>query len=121
MAEFVRFTVSKELKEKQADLIEKIAKSGKVKIGINETTKAIERGTAKLVVIAEDVEPKEIVMHLPLLCEEKKIPFSYASTKKDLGKSAGLEVGSSAIAVVDEGNSKKELEDLIKKLNELRK
>lgn len=82
MAEFVRFSVGKELKEKQLELIEKTAKSGKVKIGVNETTKAVERGKAKLVVIGEDVNPKEIVMHLPLLCEEKNIPYTYVDKKR---------------------------------------
>ena len=37
--------------------------------GNDETTKAIERGNSKLVVIAEDVEPPEVVAHLPILCE----------------------------------------------------
>ena len=48
-------------------------------------TKAIERGNAKFVVIAEDVNPKEVVMHLPVLCDEKQVPYSYVATKKELG------------------------------------
>jgi len=42
------------------DIVEKAAKTGKIDKGINETTKAVERGVAKLVVIASDVEPKEL-------------------------------------------------------------
>ena len=121
MAEIVKSSVPKELQERQAQLIEKIKKGGKIKVGSNEVTKAIERGIAKFVVIAEDVEPQEIVMHLPLLCKEKNIPFSYIATKKELGKKAGIEVGTAAIAVLDEGDAKKELDDLTKKLNELKK
>ena len=60
-------------------------------------------------------------MHLPLLCEEKKIPYSYVSTKKELGQKAGIEVGTSSIAVIDEGDNKKELTELAKKLEELKK
>ncbi|MBU1120308.1 MAG: 50S ribosomal protein L7Ae [archaeon] len=121
MAELVRFSVGKELKEKQLDLIEKIAKSGKIKIGVNETTKAVERGKAKLVVIGEDVNPKEIVMHLPLLCEEKNIPYTYADKKEQLGEKTGIQVGTAAIAVIEEGNAKKELEEVIKRLTALKK
>ncbi len=121
MAEFVLFSIPKELQKRQAQLIEKIKKDGKIKVGSNEVTKAIERGTAKFVVIAEDVEPAEIVMHLPLLCKENNIPFSYIATKKELGASAGIEVGTAAIAVLDEGDAKKELEELAKKLNGLKK
>jgi len=121
MTEFVRFSVGKELKEKQMDFLEKAKKTGKIRIGINETTKAIERSQAKLVLIAEDVNPKEIVMHLPLLCEEKKIPYSYISTKKELGEKAGIEVGTASIAITDEGSAKKELDEIVKRVNELKK
>jgi len=121
MAEYVKFSVPDELRAKQAALLEKAAKSGKVKIGANEATKAAERGTAKLVVIAEDVSPPEIVMHLPLICREKNIPFSYVSTKKGLGQYAGIDVGTSAVAVLDEGEAKKEFADFVKKLQDLAK
>lgn len=121
MADYVRFEVPKEIADRQMSLLEKIRKGGKVRVGSNEVTKAIERGNAKLVLIAQDVSPPEIVMHLPLLCEEKNIPYSYAASKKELGEKAGLGISTSAVAVVDEGEMKKELADLSKKLSELRK
>lgn len=121
MAEYVRVQIPEELKSKQADLIGKISKKGKIRVGSNEATKAAERGTAKLIIVAEDVSPPEIVMHLPLLCKEKNIPCSYAGTKKDLGSYAGLKVGTAAIAITDEGDTKKEFEDFTKKIQELSK
>jgi len=98
------------------DLMQKVSKQGKIKIGTNETTKAIERGTAKLVVVAEDVQPKEIIMHLPLLCKEKNIPIAFVKTKKELGNACGIEVPASSIAVIEEGEAKKELVEFVKKL-----
>ena len=121
MAEFVKFSMPEELRARQAGLLEKVKKSGKVRIGANEATKAAERGVAKLIVIAEDVSPPEIVMHLPLICKEKNIPFSYVSTKKGLGQYVGIEVGTAAIAVLDEGETKKEFADFAKKLQEISK
>ncbi len=59
--------------EKAFEAIEIAKSSGKLKKGANEVTKVIEKGKAKLVVIAEDTSPKEIIMHIPMLCEEKKI------------------------------------------------
>ena len=59
---------------KVLEAIEIARTSGKIRKGSNEATKAIEKGDAKLVVYAADVTPKEIVMHLPLLCKEKNIP-----------------------------------------------
>lgn len=121
MAEFVKFSVPKELADRQLELIKKLKKQGKIKMGINEITKAVERGTAKLVILAEDINPAEIAMHIPLLCDEKNIAYTYVPTKKDLGVSAGIEVGTSAVAVIDEADSKKELQDIQKKLKELNK
>jgi large subunit ribosomal protein L7Ae len=120
MADFVKFSVPKELMDKQMALIEKIKKEGKIKVGVNEVTKMVERGTAKMVFIAQDVSPAEIVMHLPLICKEKNIPFSYVATKKELGEKAGIGVGTAAIAVVNEGDNKKEIESLAKKIAELK-
>jgi len=97
---------------KAYEAVEIAKNTGKIKKGINEVTKAIERGLAKLVVIAEDVNPKEIIMHLPPLCEEKKIPYVYVPSKAELGAAAGLRVAASAVAIVKEGDSK----DLIKEL-----
>jgi large subunit ribosomal protein L7Ae len=94
--------------------IEGAKASGKVKKGINEVTKSIEKGTAKLVAYASDVNPAEIVMHLPLLCKEKGIPCAKVGTREELGASAGLPVSTVAVAVVQEGESK----DLIKQISE---
>lgn len=121
MAEYVKLEIPAELKEKQLKMLEKMSKSGKVKIGVNEVTKAVERGTAKLVIIAEDVQPAEIVMHLPVLCKEKNVPFTYANTKKELGEKMGIKVGTAALVVLDEGDSKKDFLDLVKKLGDLSK
>ena len=69
----------------------------------NEVTKAIELGTAKLVVYAADVNPKEIVAHLPVLCKEKGIPCAEVDSKQKLGVAAGILVSAASIAVVDAG------------------
>jgi len=86
--------------------------TGKIRKGANETTKAIEKGIAKLVVYAEDVSPKEIIMHLPLLCQEKKIPCASVAKKDDLGAAAGLAVSTAAVAIVKEGEAKSAIEAL---------
>lgn len=93
-----------------------IAKNtGKVKIGTNEATKAIERGVAKLIVIAEDVQPKEVVMHLAPLCNEKKIPFAHVKSKQELGRAAGVDVPAASVAILDLGEAKKIVDEIVKK------
>ncbi len=100
---------------KALEAIEIAKKTGKIKKGANEVTKAIERGVAKLVVIAKDVNPPEIIMHLQPLCEEKKIPFALAEKREDLGAAAGLGVSTTAVAIVQEGDSKGIIKELSKK------
>lgn len=92
------------------DIVEKVRKTGKIEKGTNEVTKAIERGTAKLVVYALDVDPKEIVQHIPILCKEKNITCIEADKKDKLGVAAGLNVSCSSVAIIDPGDAKKDIE-----------
>lgn len=118
---YVKIQVSKELADQAYQAVEKARESGKLKRGVNEATKAVERATAKLIVIAEDVTPPEIVAYLPILCDEKKIPYIFVPTKKELGKASGIEVGTTAIAITDEGNSKELIMNIAKKVEVLKK
>lgn len=97
------------MSEKLYEAVELARKTGKIRKGINEVTKAIERGKAKHVIYAEDVSPKEITMHLPLLCKEKGIPCGAVPSKEELGAAAGLPVGTGAIAITAEGEAKETL------------
>jgi large subunit ribosomal protein L7Ae len=97
------------------ELIEKARKTGKVEKGTNEVTKAIERGTAKLVSYGTDVDPKEIVQHIPILCKEKNVPCVEADKREKLGIAVGLNVGCASVAIIDAGDAEKDLEGFVKK------
>ena len=90
-------------------IVEKAKRTGKIEKGTNEVTKAIERGTAKFVAYAADVDPKEIVQHIPLLCKEKGIPCMEADNKQKLGIAVGLPVSASSIVVVESGEADKDI------------
>lgn len=102
---------TKENIEKALEIIEIAKKTGKVKKGVNETTKAIERDVAKLVAYAGDINPQEIVMHLEPLCAEKKIPCIKVNTREELGVAAGLGVPTTSVAVIDVGDAKSMLNE----------
>lgn len=105
--------MAQELTDKALEVVEVAKATGKIRKGTNETTKAVENGTAKLVVIAKDVNPKEVVMHLPVLCKEKNVPCIEVNTKEELGESAGIPVGTASVAVTNEGDAKKILAEII--------
>ncbi len=114
---FVRFEVPDELSKQTLDVLEKVREGGKIAKGTNEVTKHVERGQAKLVVMAEDTSPEEILAHVPLLSEEKGIPYSYVGSKSELGQSVGLGIPTAAVAVLDAGGAGELVEDLVKKVN----
>jgi large subunit ribosomal protein L7Ae len=114
---FVRFEMPKDLINKTYEIIEMARDSGKVRKGANEVTKLVERNQAKFVVMAEDTTPEEILVHIPLICEEKNIPYAYVPSKQELGSASGLTVPTTAVAVIDYGKSKILIESLVKKLS----
>jgi large subunit ribosomal protein L7Ae len=119
MPVYVDYDVPADLQERALEALEVARDTGTVKKGTNETTKAVERGNAALVFIAEDVSPEEIVMHLPEIAEEKGTPYVFVEAQDDLGRAAGLEVGSAAAAVVDAGDASDDIDDVAEKVEEL--
>lgn len=117
---YVKFEVSEEIQNKALEALEIAKDTGKIKKGSNEATKAIERSIATLVLIGADVEPQEIVMHLAPLCDEKKIPYVFINKQNDIGASSGLDVGSTAAAIVKPGKAKDLVDEIVKQVNELR-
>jgi|SRR6056297_2072753 len=122
MASYVDIDIPDNLKTKILDFLKSVKdQHGKIKKGMNETTKSLERKKAKLAVIAEDVSPPEIVMHIPKVAEEQKIPYGFVEKKTELGKAIGIGVQCSAIAVTKvPGALKKTLDGIVNDLAKLR-
>ncbi|MDH7593530.1 MAG: 50S ribosomal protein L7Ae [Methanomicrobiales archaeon] len=117
---YVKFEVPDEIQNKALEALEIARDTGKIKKGSNEATKAVERGLAALVLIGADVEPEEIVMHLPPLCDEKRIPYLFIKKQNDIGAASGLEVGSAAAAILKPGKAKELVDDICKKVGNLK-
>jgi large subunit ribosomal protein L7Ae len=93
-------------------IVEKARKTGKIDKGTNEVTKAIERGVAKAVFYAGDVNPKEIVAHLAVIAKEKGIPCVEVDSKQKLGIAVGIPVSTSSVAIIEAGDADKEISSL---------
>ncbi len=112
-AYYVKIDTPEELVSPILEAVRVAAQTGKVRKGTNEATKAIERGTSKLIVIAENVEPPEVVAHLPLICEEQNAAYAFVPDKQELGKALGIEVTSAAAAVLDAGDAQHIIDEVI--------
>lgn len=119
-AYYVKFETPTDLINPILEAVRVASQSGKVRKGTNEATKAIERGISKLIVIAEDVEPPEVVAHLPIICEEQNAAYAFVPSKQDLGKALGIDVTSAAAAIIDAGDANHIVEEVVSSIKKLK-
>jgi large subunit ribosomal protein L7Ae len=117
---YVKYQTPKEVADAAYEALQIATQTGQVRKGTN-ATKAIERGIAKLVVIAEDVEPPEVVAHLPILCQERKIPYTFVPTKQKLGTAVGIDVPSASACITKEGDAANLIKEIITRIEELQR
>jgi len=117
---YVKFETPQDLINPIYEAIRVAAESGKVKKGTNEATKAIERGTSKLIIIAEDVEPPEVVAHLPILCEEQGAAYAFVPSKQELGKALGIDITSAAAAILDSGDAQHIVDQVVLSISKIK-
>jgi len=117
---YVKFETPEELISPIYEAVRVANESGKVRKGTNEATKAIERGISKLVIIAEDVEPPEVVAHLPILCEEQGAAFVFVPSKQELGKALGIDITSAAAAILDSGDAQHIIDQVISSISKIK-
>ena len=118
---YAKFSVPKEVADAAYEALQIATRTGSVRKGTNETTKAVERAHAKLVVIAEDVDPPEVVAHLPILCDERKIPYVFVSSKQKIGSAVGIDVPAAAACIVEVGEAASLVKEITKRVEEQRK
>jgi large subunit ribosomal protein L7Ae len=71
------------------------------------------------VYIALDVDPPEIVAHLPLLCRERKVPYIFVPSKEELGKRAGIDVSAASVCIADPGEAQRIIDEIISYLKKI--
>ncbi|BGP30171.1 RNA binding protein snu13 [Rhodotorula toruloides] len=72
------------------DLVQQASHYKQLKKGANEATKTLNRGICEFIVMTADTEPIEILLHLPLLCEDKNVPYVFVPSKTALGRACGV-------------------------------
>lgn len=79
-----------ELQTDILNLVQQCSNYKQLKKGANEATKTLNRGLSDLIVLAADAEPLEIILHLPLLCEDKNVGYVFVRSKQALGRACGV-------------------------------
>ncbi|KAF6762116.1 putative RNA-binding protein L7Ae [Ephemerocybe angulata] len=89
----------KKLVKKLHKTIKKASKARQVKRGVKEVVKGIRKGEKGLLVLAADINPIDIISHLPVLCEEAQIPYVFVSSKEELGQASATKRPTSCVMV----------------------
>ncbi|XP_030840618.1 NHP2-like protein 1 [Strongylocentrotus purpuratus] len=79
-----------DLTKKLLNLVQQAVNYKQLKKGANEATKTLNRGISEFIILAADAEPLEILLHLPLLCEDKNVPYVFVRSKEALGRACGV-------------------------------
>jgi U4/U6 small nuclear ribonucleoprotein SNU13 len=119
------------LSQKILDLVQQASNYRQLKKGANEgqsslllwsecpltcaATKTLNRGTSEIVVLAADTSPLAILLHLPLLAEDKNVPYVYVPSKTALGRACGV-----SRAVIAASITTNESSDLMPQIRELK-
>jgi U4/U6 small nuclear ribonucleoprotein SNU13 len=78
------------LTQELLDLVQNAKHLGQTKKGANEVTKALNRGVCEIAILCADAEPLAILLHLPLLAEDKNTPYVFVPSKMHLGRACGV-------------------------------
>ncbi|XP_055595261.1 NHP2-like protein 1 homolog [Uranotaenia lowii] len=96
------------LTSKIMTLLQQAVNYKQLRRGANEATKTLNRGLSEFIVMAADAEPLEIILHLPLLCEDKNVPYVFVRSKQALGRACGVSRAIVACSVtINEGSQLK--------------
>ncbi|KAA8911249.1 hypothetical protein TRICI_003859 [Trichomonascus ciferrii] len=101
----------KKLNKKVLKTVKKASKARHVKRGVKEVVKAVRKGEKGLVIIAGDISPADVISHIPVLCENHKVPYVFIPSKEDLGSAGATKRPTSCVMVVPGGGSKKKADD----------
>jgi H/ACA ribonucleoprotein complex subunit 2 len=79
--------------------IKKASKARQVKRGVKEVVKGIRKGEQGLLVLAADINPIDIISHLPVLSEEAQIPYVFVTSKEELGHASSTKRPTSCVMI----------------------
>jgi len=110
-----------QLTQEILDLVQQASHYRQLKKGANEATKTLNRGISEVIILAADTQPLAILLHLPLLCEDKNVPYVYVPSKSALGRACGVSRAVISVSITtneasDLMNSIKSLKDKVERL-----
>lgn len=94
----------KKLTKKLYKAVKKSRKVKKLKRGVREVVKGLRKNEKGVVILAGDVSPIDVVSHIPVLCEDKGLPYCYVPSRRDLGAASLTKRPTSVVLVKSDGD-----------------
>jgi len=92
--------------KKAHKLVKKAAASKRIRRGVKEVVKGLRKGEGGLCILAGDIYPLDVYSFLPVLLEEKNIPYLFVPSKQDLGAAACTKRPTSVVLIKDKEGKK---------------
>ncbi|XP_016134122.1 H/ACA ribonucleoprotein complex subunit 2-like protein [Sinocyclocheilus grahami] len=112
---------SRKLSKKLYKCVKKAAKIKQIRRGVKEVQKFLNKGEKGIVVLAGDTLPIEVYCHLPIMCEDRNLPYAYVPSKVDLGSSAGSKRPTCVIMVKPHDEYKEAYDECLEEVTSLPK
>jgi len=96
----------KKLAKKLHKVIKKSSKARQVKRGVKEVVKGIRKGEKGLLILAADINPIDIISHLPVMSEEAQIPYIFVASKEELGQASSTKRPTSCVMICPDQKQK---------------
>jgi len=110
---------SKKFAKKVYKLIKKGTKAKSIRSGLKDVQSRIRKGETGLVIFAGDVTPVDVMVHMPVVCEDKQIPYIYTPSRMDLGAAMGVKRGCLMILVKEHDDIKELYDEVSKEINKI--
>lgn len=89
----------RKLTKRLLKLVKKSSKGKHLKRGVREVVKSLRKNNKGVVIVAGDVSPIDVISHIPVFCENKKIPYCYVPSRRQLGSAGGTKRPTSVVLV----------------------
>ena len=110
------------LTKKLLKMVKRASKvKGALKRGVKEVVKSVRKGQTGLCIIAGDISPIDVISHLPILCEDKRIAYCYVTSKAELGAAAQTKRPTSCVLITvgDDFEHKSSFDELVESVNSI--
>lgn len=97
-------------------LLGQAAKAKQLRRGVKEIQKALRKKEQGVMVIAGDVEPLDVISHIPVLCEDFNVPYIFVRSKEELGAASNTKRPTSCILIKANAAYQKEFDEAKKQI-----